>query len=125
MSVMMGCGHRAQGQSAAGVPVCVSCVGLHPGATVPVAAPDLTGRSAGCIYRCGAVRASSIDLPFFEFRGEGSREATERCFTCGMFAVAHGEVNAATGRAGITSHPFIAAGPDDFDKFYDGCLGWD
>lgn len=47
--------------------------------------PDLTGRIAKC--HCGATRQSG-DLPFFEYHGPGSREASERC-KCGYFEQAH------------------------------------
>jgi hypothetical protein len=89
--------------------------------------PDLTGRVATCGNgrRCDSTRPSGWSLAFFEYRGEGSRDATETCGTCGMHEVVHAEINPSTGRPGVTTHPFVQRGAYDTDSFYCGCAGWD
>lgn len=98
--------------------------------------PDLTGRTARCVY-CGSTRPSSDLPPFFEYRGPGSDRAEHTCGTCGFYDVAHSsafEINPATGRPnnprneGKSGHPcrsFTPVGPDEHDRFYCGCRGWD
>jgi hypothetical protein len=90
-------------------------------------APDLTGRVARC--SCGAERPSSFELAFFEFRGEGSKAATQACAHCGYFAVAHGpdaprrnHGQSAVERAGCPG--FEPHGSWDYDIYYCGCRGW-
>lgn len=88
--------------------------------------PDLTGRQAMCGGGvCKTVVPSSAALPFFEYKGPGSRYAEEICGTCGMHEVAHGEINKSTGRPGVTGHPFVANGGANLDSHYCGCSGWD
>jgi hypothetical protein len=89
--------------------------------------PDLTDRVATCSggLRCDSTKPSGRNLAFFEYRGEGSRAATETCGTCGMAEGAHGEINKTTGRPGVTSHPFVERGAYDTDSYYCGCAGWD
>ena len=81
----MKCGHRAQGINSAGKPVCVICIGILPGAEEPSSVvPDLAGREAFC-RSCGAVRLSSIDLPFWE-RGrwrKGVMQMNQDSYYCG------------------------------------------
>ena len=81
------------------------------------------GRTAKC-SSCNSRAASSTSLAFFEFRGEGSRFATELCKSCGFHVDVHNPINPSTGRPGITDHKFEALG-DTEDKFYCGCFGWD
>jgi len=108
--------------------------------------PSLEGRQAKCAYHgqrtsprgsygggnecnygqrdhkvCTCVQPSSKELPFFEFLGEGSREATQIC-KCGYHKDAHGE-SPRHGRIKCTD--FQPKGPQQFDKFYCGCSGWD
>lgn len=124
---------------------------------------NLEGRIARC--HCGNTRPSTDNLAFFEFQGEGSREAMEIC-RCGYAWIAHqprwsvtikrkgdvhqfnreyhappgkeiemgkSEATAFHGEAlGISeakSHikcaSFTPKGPQQFDKFYCGCDGWD
>lgn len=66
---------------------------------------------------CTCVQPSSKELPFFEFMGEGSREATEIC-KCGYHKVAH-----ESGK--VKCREFVPKGAREFDKFYCGCAGWD
>lgn len=90
MGVMMKCGHTAQGKSAVtNEPVCVICVGIHPGAKiVDDSPPDLDGRDATCFYHtrkdgkpCNSKQPSSLDLAFFEHR---PRQATD-LYYCGCW----------------------------------------
>lgn len=67
---MMECGHAANGlEKSSGLPVCIICTGIHPGArTVVAIAPDLTGRQATC--DCGRLAPSENRqfLAFFSYR---------------------------------------------------------
>lgn len=83
-----------------------------------VAVPDLTGRVARCA--CGAEVPSKRDLPFFDFRGEGSDYAERGCANCGFYDVAHG-VNA----SGRVCDVFEPRGDTGVDTFYCGHGGWD
>ena len=47
---------------------------------------ELNTRVARC--QCGKVRESNWDLPFFEYRGDGSRAAVDFC-KCGYAMTAH------------------------------------
>jgi hypothetical protein len=112
-------------------PSCVVDFGIHPLACVVIGKPDLTGRFATCSYKTPGKYGGNHDpipsdynLAFFEYQGPGSREANEIC-VCKYAKVAHGEINAATKRPGITSHEFQSQGPQKFDKYYCGCFGWD
>jgi hypothetical protein len=84
----------------------------------------LNGRIAKCLS-CSREAASSDGLPFFQFNGEGSDQATKIC-VCGYSIVTHLEVNPATGRAGhnYKDHEFTPRG-DTQDTFYCGCRGWE
>lgn len=73
MTVMMACGHAANGVNAHGQSLCVICVGIDPGAETPVADPDLTGRVSRCSY-CNNQRSSSLGLAFFEHRPDGDHD---------------------------------------------------
>lgn len=98
--------------------------------------PDLTGRMARCIYRHegnkGSQRPgpspipSSYDLAFFEYCGPGSRTATEICL-CGYAIAAHEKNGGNCPKNGKRSNSgkFEAQGPQEFDRFYCGCFGWD
>lgn len=82
--------------------------------------PDLTARIARCAYGDHAHKRSSPDLAFFEYRGPGSRWATEIC-QCGYTEAAHEKPH-------ITKHcktGFTPRGPAPFDVHYCGCHGWD
>ena len=52
--------------------------------------PNLDGRIAQCAYlpKGHAPKPSSLDLAFFEFQGEGSPAATDKC-KCGYAWIAH------------------------------------
>src|SRR4051794_14988587 len=92
---------------------------------------QLTGRQAQCA-NCRRVEPSNLELVFFEYRGPGSSFATQHCAAevtkrfvtgrCGMRDLAHNVVNPATGRPGITDHPFTPSlTGHEFDGFYCGC----
>lgn len=76
--VMLKCGCAAHARKKVGDDWVPSCV-VHD-CIEQVAAPILNGRLAKC--GCGNTRPSSLELAFFEFQGEGSPEATEKC-KCG------------------------------------------
>lgn len=121
---MMGCGHVANGRvevNGEWVPCCVICSGIHPGAATPVGGPDLTGRHSHCT--CGVTVPSSLSLPFFEFRGEGSRVALESCGTCGYNLVAH--TDEVRSRNPKVCKDFVPRGAMDQDTHYCGHAGWD
>lgn len=70
MTTMMKCGHAANAKRReTGEPVCVICVGIDPGATVvDDTPPDLSKRTAKCVY-CKKTTPSDSDFrPFFEYR---------------------------------------------------------
>lgn len=86
----------------------------------------LAGRIAHCGYisTCNGTAPSAVSLAFFEFKGEGSRNATENCKNCFYNVHAHTpEAMAKNPRLKCTN--FEPHGPYEFDSFYDGCKGWD
>ena len=96
---------------------------------------NLEGREARC--GCGTTCPSSLDLTFFEFRGDGSALALVFC-TCGYHAVAHDPTAEHMARKEGKStryenimkrvggvHEFTPRGAQEFDRFYCGCRGWD
>lgn len=98
-----------------------SCV-VHDCIEIADAPPDLTGRTAHCAYGKHAPRPSSLDLPFFEFLGSGSREATDLC-KCGYTKSAHERDRKY--RVPTSCKGFEPRGPNEFDRYYCGCRGWD
>lgn len=131
MAVMMKCGHAANATDSTGRPSCAMCIGIHPGADViDPSFPDLGGRQAQC--SCKRLKPSSATLPFFEYCGPESKEATESC-TCGYFRVAHEPQgmagNVPSNRKTVIEQGkcsgFVSRGPREFDRFYCGCRGWD
>lgn len=123
MAVIMACGCTPSGMKtmSAGIkldPPVPSCV-THDCTEVAPEQPDLTGRDARCGYGCGAERPSSPDLPFFEYHGPGSREATVIC-ECGHNITAHTREGS---MCKCTS--FKRRGPRETDSYYCGCRGWD
>ena len=87
---------------------------------------DLTNRVAKC--GCGRTEPSSESLAFFEYRGEGSRVAAERCGICAYAPIAHERAkNDPTARHlnYARGHEFEPIGALEHDIFYCGCRGWD
>jgi hypothetical protein len=84
---------------------------------------DLTNRMARCY--CGEERPSSKDLPFFQFCGVGSLEASS-C-KCGFYEVAHHPDPNSVRKKGIPCDVggYTPKGDQGWDKFYCGCRGWD
>jgi hypothetical protein len=139
--VLMKCGCVAQGvrTMSRGVPIdppIPACL-THDCIESADSKPDLTGRMAKCTYSHANPKGrqrpekspvpSSFDLAFFEYCGEGSREATELC-KCGYHKVAHeknGGKCPANSRTKPPSRKFTPKGPQEFDRFYCGCFGWD
>jgi len=147
---MMTCGCAAQGVcSGIGgriveppIPVCIT----HNCVEVASAPPSLDERRARCTYfgtggfrsyacnyqartgcskkRCACELPSASTLPFFEYRGPGSREAVEGCAHCGYFRVAHENAGPRGGKAQPCRH-FEPRGDRGYDCFYCGCAGWD
>lgn len=128
-----------------------SCV-ICPCSELAEAPPDLAGRRARCAYyggsthknecgKCGASCScetdSDLKLPFFEFKGPGSKHAAEKCANCTYTKPGHFGENAGRYKVReglgkkIPTHcvnngkEFVAAGPAEFDEFYCGCHGWD
>jgi hypothetical protein len=97
---MMGCGHAANAVSA-GKPVCVICVGIHPGAREVVTAPDLTNREACCSYRQASGKTHQSKNLVVRDGRHGWTKST-------------------------TILPFFEHLPEQaFDEYYCGCFGWD
>jgi hypothetical protein len=95
----MECGHTSQGvSSATQEPVCIICVGIHPGARIVAAEPDLSGREACCSYRTPG--------------RYGSREVVRD----GRHAWVKSDTNLAF---------FERREDQPFDEYYCGCFGWD
>lgn len=84
---------------------------------------QLEGRMAKCH---GPLVPSEPGLPFFQFRGEGSRDATQLCGVCGYHLIAHTpEIMAKPHMKRIEPHEFAEHGPWEYDLYYCGCRGWD
>lgn len=66
-ATMMQCGHSTNATNSQGQPCCVICIGIHPGADVVAATPDLGMRQSRCDY-CKSTRPSKLSLPFFSHR---------------------------------------------------------
>jgi hypothetical protein len=114
---MMKCGHQANGtKPPEGIPVCVICSGINPGAA-EIFAEDFAKLLEGREARCSCAPGNLIDGPpseeaatkareqgkirpstdslrgtlaFFEYRGPGSREDGGYCRRCGIAVSAHG-----------------------------------
>lgn len=83
-------------------------------------------RMATCPY-CKTARKSSLDLPFFESRGEGTAYAG-MCRECGLLEVAHVyEAKRVYPKPlpDTLGHVYAPRGAWDTDTFYCGCRGWD
>ena len=124
---IMMCGHVANSKCSAkdgvvfdpAIPSCVICDCIE----VDENAPDLQGRIARCAH-CGKEAPSSLDLAFFEFRGEGSKEAAQVCKNCRFAKRAH--IKEVMDRnPSLKCVDFIPHGPFEYDRYYCGCFGWD
>lgn len=120
-TVLMGCGHAANAVDGSGNPCCVICFG-DPRARTVVEKPSLEGRRSKC-GDCDEIVPSNWDLPFFEFRGEGSVRAQEICANCRYSIVAHTDEKRK--RVHSICAEFVAHGPFELDGHYNGCKGWD
>lgn len=139
MNIMMACGHAANAHTkdAEGkdIPCCVICAPTPESMTI-IGPPNLEGRVAKCGYSTpgrywyGTPEdhakgvPSRIDLAFFEYRGEGSNWATQKCH-CGKFEVAHRGPQMGAWVRNPPDHDFEPRGADEFDSYYCGCFGWD
>lgn len=128
MKPMLSCGHAANATDGHGKPSCALCAGLLT--STPIAAPNLDGRLARCA--CKRTVPSTLDgsLAFFEFRGEGSRAATDTCGICGYAERAHdpertlNHLHQSVVQLGKCTG-FVARGAFEYDSYYCGCRGWD
>lgn len=129
---MMRCGHAAN-STANGQPACAICA-PRVEAYVTMEQPDLAGREARCCKETGPVPSSPL-LAFFEFRGEGSRSATDVCRNCGYAECAHGSGQAEDIARGLRPRRnvvdegrclgFVESGGWRYDGYYCGHSGWD
>ena len=124
-AIILECGHSANATDGKGNPACAIHSTAQGGTTPVKTAPDLTARQARC--SCGATANSSMGLAFFEYLGDGSRDATELCRNCGSGYVTHLELNTSTGRPGhkFGVCEFTPKGDVGYDRYYCGCRGWD
>ncbi len=120
MHVMMKCGHVAQATDERDKPHCVICW-PDPEAAQVAEAPDLTGRKSECSTCRASIVPSSIDLPFFEYKGSESPHAITKC-VCGYYEVAHEKPRNPHVKV---CNQFRPVGPAEFDTYYCGCRGWD
>lgn len=124
--VMMKCGHAANADHD-GSPACAICAGINRGwDEVDDENVLLTGREARC--SCGHVRPSNVNLPFFEYRGDGSKMATDSCKNCGYSEVAHTQEPTRTQQNVVLNGKcpgFEPRGAWEYDSYYCGCRGWD
>jgi hypothetical protein len=132
---VMKCGHAANAVTQFGDPTCVICIGIDSGASIVASQPDLTGRMMRC-YCTKPPISSNRNEAFFEYRGPGSRHATDMCKNC-RYAYS-GHLLASEG--GVASHKdhtncvagrrdhcfnFEPRGAHEFDSYYCGCGGGD
>ena len=111
---LMACGCAANARKMPeNIPSCV----IHECTEIAKTTPSIEGRTARC--SCNAQKPSSLDLAFFEYRGDGSRHATELC-KCGYTEAAHKLPHISS-----KCQQFQARGPHEFDSYYCGCRGWD
>jgi hypothetical protein len=125
MTALLVCGHAPNATDGNGQPACAIHSTAEGGTTFASATFDLTGRQARC--QCGNTATSSKGLAFFEYLGDGSREASDKCRNCGYGYITHLEVNTSTGRAGhkFGVCEFVPKGDVGHDRYYCGCRGWD
>lgn len=99
--MIMQCGHAPNAKNSEGDPVCVICVGIHPGWNLEDKnPPSFSGREACCAYASPGKYGPS-------WKGEtrGGRHCVQ---------------------PSNSSLPFFESRPnDEFDYFYCGCFGWD
>jgi hypothetical protein len=71
------------------------------------------------------IMESSKSLAFYEFRGEGSKDAINLCI-CGYHRVAHVPdlTHSCTKNCGHCNN-FQPHGPYEYDRYYCGHMGWD
>jgi hypothetical protein len=85
---------------------------------------QLEGREAEC-DRCHVRRPSDPKLGFFEFKGEGSRHATESCKHCMYLKCAHERQPALVVPTSCVERGecsgFEPRGPAPTDSFWCGC----
>lgn len=135
---LMKCGHTAQAiNSRTDKPCCVICSGSPEANIIDDSPLDLSGRFARCSYYtgCHSQQSSSIDLAFFEYRGEGSKYAEKECHICGYHSK-DWKPNPKNGKICYNNsdkpNPYVCInkgkqcvyGVFEFDRYYCGCHGW-
>ena len=89
-TVMMECGHAANATlSPNGTPACAICAPNARATTIVATPPNLTGRTARCVYapsggprrKCQNERPSDTGLPFFAHNAEAPLDS----FYCGCW----------------------------------------
>lgn len=128
--VILTCGCAASGRHTGahdGLPTGHPSCAVHLCCTVAPVQPDLNSRMALCAYsnasRPHEAVPSRSSLPFFEYRGEGSREATQTCGRCGFSRSAHDLTGEK--RPAKLCEAFTPKGAQPMDSYYCGCRGWD
>lgn len=119
-TILMKCGHTAQGYMGGDLPVCVICWPSPDSLAPAEKQPLLEGRQAKCAS-CGHTAQSSYSLAFFKYRGEGSHDALHHCKNCMYYESAHNM----PGRPFAKCKDFEPHGPYEYDEYYCGCRGWD
>ena len=114
--VFLSCGCKANAKRKVGEDWIASCA-IHDCIDV-VDIPSLSGRFARCCIE-SSIRPSTDNLAFFEYRGEGSRAATDTCKNCSYAKVAHDK------KGTKACDNFEPRGAWDYDSYYCGHLGWD
>ena len=121
MKPIMACGCAANAVSPKNGHTVPSCA-IHDCLEIAPVQPSLSGRKAQC--GCGKISESSLDLPFFTFRGEGSSDAIESCKHCRYHEVAHAKPKPPHLVKNVCDE-FTPHGAFEFDGFYCGHTGWD
>lgn len=117
-TIMMKCGHTAQGYMGGDLPVCVICWPSPDSIALAEKQPLLEDRQAKCAS-CGSVVPSSYGLAFFRYRGASSHDALHKCKNCVYYEYAH------THGEPLKCQNFEPHGPYEYDEYYCGCRGWD
>lgn len=114
---MMKCGCTANSVNT--IKKCQSCV-IHNCDEIEENTPDLTGRMAHCSC-CEKKEESNFELPFFRYRGVGSKEYFNKCRNCGFLKIAH----VSKKENSLSCDNFQIKEDGWEDEYYCGCKGWD
>lgn len=94
---------------------CTFCGTTEPAEELPM---GIEKREAKC--SCGRKEPSMKfqNLAFFQFKGEGSKEANNTCKNCKYYKMAHDNNR-------VPCKSFEPHGAFEFDEYYCGCRGWE